>query len=110
MSSDHGLGWLHTASPLCWPTQAVSLKGYGEPIALSTRKDTVARMGVDFDKVKRLREKAGLSLQEAADKAGFPNRQRWFQIETGRADLRISTLDAMAKALNVSVADLLTKK
>jgi transcriptional regulator with XRE-family HTH domain len=65
-------------------------------------------MAVDFDRIKELREKLKLSQQEAADLAGINSRQRWNDIESGRnPNMRVDTLEAIAKALGVKPADLL---
>ena len=59
------------------------------------------------DKFKKLREKAGLSQQEVATKAGLS----WSliaQIEQGKkSDVRVSTLLGIAKALGVDAGVLL---
>lgn len=69
-------------------------------------------MPVNFDEIRRRREALTLTQQEAADRAELPgenNAIRWADIERGRReDLRISTLEAVAKALRCKVQDLLT--
>lgn len=66
-------------------------------------------MGVDIVRIKELREKKGWTLQQAAEAAGMNSRQRWSDIESGRnPDLRVTTLEAIAKALGVSAKSLLT--
>jgi transcriptional regulator with XRE-family HTH domain len=65
-------------------------------------------MGLDNEKVRELREKMALTLQQAADKAGFANRQQWHQVETGaKANITLDTLDRIAAALGVKAKDLL---
>ncbi|MDB5327435.1 MAG: Helix-turn-helix domain [Phycisphaerales bacterium] len=70
-------------------------------------------MPIDLAKLKRAREKAGLSQEEAALAAGLSAerqnaRQRWNSIETGRkSDVRISTIDRIAAALGVKAGSLL---
>lgn len=65
-------------------------------------------ISVDIDKIKRLREERGLTMEQAAKLAGLPSRQRWNDLEAGRKpDIRVSTLEAVAKALGVKPADLL---
>jgi transcriptional regulator with XRE-family HTH domain len=68
-------------------------------------------MPVNFDKIRELRNALSLTQQDAADRAGFgePNgKMRWNNIERGRyADLRLHTLEAVASALGVQVAELL---
>ncbi len=65
-------------------------------------------MAIDSEKVKRLRERLGLSLQGAADKAGFKSRQQWHSIELGKVpNPTVDTAQRIAKALSVKVDDLL---
>lgn len=65
---------------------------------------------VDAQEIKRRRVALGLTLQEAADRAGFSGRQRWSGIERGeRSNLRADTLLAVARALGCSIEDLLAK-
>ena len=53
------------------------------------------------------REKLDLSLEEAAKKAGFSGRQRWYEIESGQTtNIKIDTLNSIARRNNVPVADL----
>jgi transcriptional regulator with XRE-family HTH domain len=63
---------------------------------------------LDLKKLKSLREKLNLTLEEAAKRAGFTNRQQWYLIESGRrADVRLSTLDNLGKALGLKAKELL---
>jgi transcriptional regulator with XRE-family HTH domain len=63
---------------------------------------------LDFGKIKQIRERLGLTQEEAAKKAGFSNRQYWNNIESGRrTNIELNTLDAIARALKVSAKDLL---
>ena len=63
---------------------------------------------VDFERIRKLRERAGLSKSRMAQKAGFATTQQWHAIEVGRRpDLRISTIDRIAAALGVKARDLL---
>lgn len=63
---------------------------------------------MNTDKIKTLRERLGLSQDDAARKAGFKGRQYWYNIESGkRTNIKIDTLEAIAKALGVKAADLL---
>ncbi len=64
-------------------------------------------MGFDAGKMKSLREKAGLTQQEAADRAGMSTRQAWNNVESGRQSPTIDTAERIAKALNVKLVDLL---
>jgi transcriptional regulator with XRE-family HTH domain len=54
------------------------------------------------------RERRGLSLRQLSERAGitFANIQR---IETGAADPRLSTLERLARALEVTVHDLIPR-
>ncbi len=65
---------------------------------------------LNLKEIKRRREAVGMTLQEAADRAGWGTngRQRWFQLEAGRpVDPQISTVVAVARALNCQIEDLL---
>ncbi len=55
---------------------------------------------IDRHRVKALRLAQGLTLQEAATRAGLNDRQRWFNIEAGkRSRLAAKTLAGVARAL-----------
>ena len=63
---------------------------------------------LDLRIVKRLREERGLSQEQAAKAAGMKGRQSWWNVESGhKANVRLSTLDQIAKALGVRGRDLL---
>lgn len=65
---------------------------------------------LDTGKMRQLREKLGLTQEQAAERAGLPSRARWNDIESGRKiNITLGTLDAIAKALHVHGADLLKK-
>jgi transcriptional regulator with XRE-family HTH domain len=65
-------------------------------------------MGLDIEKVKTLRTKKGLSLEQAAIAAGFKDRQAWHRIESGAsANVTLETLENIAKALGVSAKSLI---
>lgn len=65
-------------------------------------------MPIDVDKIKTLREKLGLSMQEAAVKAGLKTRQAWNRIEAGgQPNLGVQYLERVADALGVKARDLL---
>jgi transcriptional regulator with XRE-family HTH domain len=65
-------------------------------------------MPLDFEKIRRLRESKGLSLQDAATAANLSSRQQWHQIESGSVtNIKLGTLEAIAKALGVTPAQLL---
>ena len=67
---------------------------------------------MNLDEIRRRREEIGYTLQQAADAAGFEGpdvRVRWREIETGKyADPRLSTIEAVARALRCGVSQLLT--
>lgn len=69
-------------------------------------------MPIDFEKIKQLREAAGLTQGAAAEAAGFKGphaKIRWYEFEAGKyRDLRVSTLEAVAAALGVPITELLT--
>jgi transcriptional regulator with XRE-family HTH domain len=65
---------------------------------------------LDTHKLRALRVGRGWTYAEAAERAGMTNRQRWYAVESGqRADPSISTVERMARALGVTVDDLLVK-
>ena len=65
-------------------------------------------MGIDAEKIERLREGRGLSQEEAARLAGLGGRQKWSDIVAGRRkNVTIETLEKIAKALGVKARDLL---
>jgi transcriptional regulator with XRE-family HTH domain len=65
-------------------------------------------MPLDTEKIRTLREKLGISQQDAADRAGLGTRQRWSNLEAGRfPNIELVTLERIAKALGVKARDLL---
>ena len=63
---------------------------------------------LDVAKIKSLREKRGLTQEQAAEKSGFGTRQRWNDVESGRkSNVSIDTLDKIAATLGVKAKDLL---
>lgn len=63
---------------------------------------------LDTEKIKALREKLGLTQEQAANKAGLESRQAWNKIEAGRQpSITLTTLDKIAAALGVKAKDLL---
>jgi transcriptional regulator with XRE-family HTH domain len=68
---------------------------------------TVADM-LDTKRMRELREAAGLTQAQAAKRAGWDDKQFWWHIESGdRADVTLSVLARIAKALKVRPRDLL---
>jgi len=59
------------------------------------------------DRIRYLRTRRVLTLQELAAKAGMPRWQTVWEIETGKSRPRPSTLRKIAAALGVEPADLL---
>jgi len=62
---------------------------------------------LDLKKLREGRENAGLTQEQAAAKSGLSSRQAWNNIERGRSDITIATLDRIAKMLGVKAKDLL---
>ncbi|MCE9547635.1 MAG: helix-turn-helix transcriptional regulator [Planctomycetia bacterium] len=63
---------------------------------------------LDVATIRRLRESRGMTQGEAARRAGMSGRARWSDLEAGRkVDVRLSTLEAIAKALGVKPGALL---
>jgi transcriptional regulator with XRE-family HTH domain len=72
------------------------------------RRAAKFRLVLDTQKMKALRLKLGLSMEDAAKLSGFTDRQRWYEIESGRTtNIKIGTLNAIAVALGVKARDLL---
>lgn len=66
-------------------------------------------LNTDFIRTRRLALK--LTQAEAAERAGFPNLQKWSNYENGRIpDPQLSSLEAIAKALRCPVAKLITRR
>lgn len=57
--------------------------------------------------IKRRRLVLGLTLQAAAERAGWKMAQQWKNIEDQKLDLRASTLEKIARALGCRVDDIL---
>ena len=56
---------------------------------------------LDVGKIRRLREAAGLSQGQSAQKAGIGTRQRWHGIESGaNLNIELETLYRIAKAVS----------
>lgn len=65
-------------------------------------------MPLNTEYIRTRREQLGLTQAQAAERAGFPNLQKWSQYENGRIpDPQLSSLEAIAQALNCKVAKLL---
>ena len=79
-----------------------------ESVDTSAPWDTVSPV-LDREKMKRLREQFGLTQLQASKLAGFRSRQHWNNVENGQTSPTLTTLDRIAKALNCSARDLLTK-
>ncbi len=63
---------------------------------------------LDTTKLRELRLKRGMSMDDAAAAAGFNNRQRWYAIESGqKKNITLDTLNAIAAALGVKAKELL---
>lgn len=66
-------------------------------------------MPLDVEKIRRIREKLGITQEQAAAAAGLKGgRQAWNDIESGRrVNLTIETLERIAGALGTRAAELL---
>ena len=87
---------------------------YTKPYTMSTamiasihRPAILRRMGIDYEKIRALREKLDLSQEQAAKAAGFKGRATWNHYETGRREPRLTVLEKIAAALGVKARDLL---
>jgi len=70
--------------------------------------DTLRFMGTGSN-IKRIRELKGLSQKEVISAIGMAAAQ-YSRIESGKTDPSVSTLEKIAKALGVSLADFFTDK
>jgi transcriptional regulator with XRE-family HTH domain len=78
------------------------------PMIATRRRAAKTRLVLDTEKMKALRLKLGLSMDDAARRAGFASRQQWYQIESGNVtNIKLETLNAIAAALGVKAKDLL---
>lgn len=71
------------------------------------RKPSRALIGTLAENVRRLRHTQGLSQEELADLCGI-HRTYVGSVERGERNVTLSTLELLAKALGVSVINLLT--
>ena len=66
---------------------------------------------LDIERIRSMRESMGFTYQQAAEAAGFKSKQQWYNVESGTAGgesgITLSTLNAIAKALNCDPRDLL---
>jgi transcriptional regulator with XRE-family HTH domain len=77
---------------------------------MATKTADNGAMPLNVPYIKRRREQLGLTQQQCAEIARFPNSQKWSNYENGRIrDLQLSTLERIAKALRCTVARLVTK-
>jgi predicted transcriptional regulator len=67
----------------------------------------ILTMPVNRSKIKHRRKALGLTLQAAAEGAGWKVAQQWKKIEDQKLDLRISTIERIAKALKCTREDIL---
>ena len=75
-------------------------------VALPRTIPMLSAVPLDLAKIRRLREAKGLSVQQAAEAVGL-TRFGWYQVESGRrADPSVSTLQKIARALDVGLDDL----
>ena len=88
--------------------ESTSRLGPQQPFSLLTvygRMHTPLGMGL---RLRQAREKAGLSLRALADRAGV-DFSTIYRIEAGDTVPKLDTLEKLAKALGVSVRDLIEK-
>ncbi|HEY7115128.1 MAG TPA: helix-turn-helix transcriptional regulator [Tepidisphaeraceae bacterium] len=76
-------------------------------VATKARPVTFRLMGIDYGKIRALRDKLGLSQKQAAERAGLNTAQAWNNYECGRREPRIAVLEKIATALGVKARDLL---
>lgn len=61
---------------------------------------------VDLEKIKALRKKAGLSLEEMARLLGYESQNGYYYLEIGRGKFPAETLAKVADILEVSINEL----
>jgi transcriptional regulator with XRE-family HTH domain len=68
-------------------------------------------VNLDKAKIKARREELRLTMREAAERSGMLGRQKWNAFENARAGYapRLDTLGHVARALQCSIADLVTE-
>lgn len=65
-------------------------------------------MPIDTTKLRELREKRGLTQEEAAKRAKIGGKRRWYDYEAGRrTNATIVTLEKIAKVLGVHASELI---
>ena len=62
---------------------------------------------LDGSKLRKAREAAGLTQEQAASRAGLSGKVVWYQLESGRRQPSMETLGNLAKAVKVKPKDLL---
>ncbi len=91
--------------------ESVAISDYTSNMPSSIAKPRIAdksRIPIDTAKIRKLRLSLGLSMADAAARAGLPGRQRWYHIESGRLrNPTLSTIERVAKVLGVHARDLL---
>lgn len=68
-----------------------------------------AETSLDLEKIKARRAKLGMTMEQAAEAAGFKSgRQYWYMLESGqRPDVPLSTVNRIAAALKCNAKDIL---
>lgn len=104
----------HTLGPMA--QEALPLGGVHRACATGVAKNPVdtrrrcvifkSNMAKGLPMLRSIRERQGHSLRSLADQAGM-SYVALFRLETGGTDPRLSTLEKLAKALKVSLADLI---
>lgn len=87
-----------------------ALKRNMQGMASTARRRLADKSVIPLDnaKIRKLRLAAGLTLAEAATRAGIGRPQMWSDIEQGRRkNLTIDTLERIARVLNVRPGELL---
>jgi len=77
-----------------------------KPIDKVTRKGNIRPVRIDW--IKARRKRMGLTLAQAAERAGMSNAIQWHKVESGTiSDPKASTLLRIAKALRCNPIELL---
>lgn len=61
---------------------------------------------VDLEKIKHMRRRAHLTLEDMAGKLGYESLNGYYYLEKGRSKFPAETLSAVAEILDVSIEEL----
>lgn len=65
----------------------------------------IPKLETPGERLQRVRRSAGLAITELADKSGVAVGTIW-NVENGKGDTQLSTLQKLTKALSINISDL----